>query len=325
MACAPLTSCVTGCKSKRAARRSYYSWHWSAQPRFNPDNRPQMQRRADTFSARALLRCIDARLEITANRKTSAFTTALDYKENTAERVDQRGDRWGEGGAVGSTPCPFPLCLGGSNQATWEKTSVLGVLEPFGCDRISCSGRIRKVGKAMGGGGGWTLFTSIRSLIERGAFLFFFDKYSHECENSEELGGFGRPDALAWGDILSDLSDFLRCDSRLGHFRHVLGRCRYLHCSTTSVIFWKEKDKRIPDYGGSFLLVAFCSRDCNCSSRTFFNDRIFSYTLPDTSTLQEVSLERAHGVTIKYLPDVPSKARCIQKYWDTFNRAVRLI
>ena len=53
---------------------------------------------------------------------------------------------------------------------------------------------------------------------------------------------------------------------------------------------------------------------CNCSRKRFFNDRTFSFTLTDTSALQEASLEKARGVTIKYLPDVPSKARYIQKY-----------
>lgn len=108
----------------------------------------------------------------------------------------------------------------------------------------------------------------------------------------------------------------------------MLGSFSYLHCSITSVIFCcavKGKGQKDSGLRWCFSLPSAVVIICNCSRKMFLNNRIFSYILTDTSTLQEVSVEKAHGVTIKYLPDVPSKTRCIQKHWDTLNMAVGLI
>lgn len=88
------------------------------------------------------------------------------YKGKTCEKCEyQTGDYWEveERGKLrvdrGELWAPHALFLsvsregggGGSNRATWEKTSVLGVLERLACDRISCSGRIMKGGKTARG------------------------------------------------------------------------------------------------------------------------------------------------------------------------------
>lgn len=121
-----------------------------------------------------------------------------DYKWKTCQKcLYQAGDCWEvekrgklrakEGQSWALCALFLSVSREGSNQATWEKTSVLGVLERLRCDRISCSGRIMKGGKAVGGG------------VFRGPLLehSVSDKYGHGWETSliweiKEIVGLGQ-------------------------------------------------------------------------------------------------------------------------------------
>lgn len=122
----------------------------------------------------------------------------------------------------------------GSNQATWEKTSVLGVLERLRCDRISCSGRIMKAGKCSWGG-------CLHKHPVRGPLVehSVSNKYGHGWETSliwemreiRQRWGSKLPRSVILGVILGIIGQtfqtfllfYQQCSQRKGTW--VYGRC----------------------------------------------------------------------------------------------------
>lgn len=131
-------------------------------PDYNLSNKHQMQRQVDSFAAQTLpgaYRRTHRRQSKNPKRDRGDISFHRLYVEKRVRNVWilQGLDCWEvekrakfrvtEGQLWALCVLFLLVSRERSNQATWEKTSVWGVLQHLGWGRISCSGRIMKAGK----------------------------------------------------------------------------------------------------------------------------------------------------------------------------------